>query len=312
MLTFGPIPSRRLGYSLGINHIPPKNCTYTCVYCQVGRTTNLSKQRRRFYRVEDVIAEVAEKIEQCHQSGLQIDTLSLVPDGEPTLDLSLAELLSALRGFGIRLAVISNASLIDQPDVRQALMNADWVSLKVDAVTEAVWRKVDRPNRYLSLPLILEGIKTFRVQFKGEMLTETMLVKGINDAEDDISALSDYLLELKPDKAYLAIPTRPPSESWVNMPELSQLTKILRVMADKKVDFLELLFEPEKLDFATSGNLSEAILSITAVHPLREDALRQILEKTGQNWQLVQSLLDEGKLHKTIYRGETFFKRVYK
>ncbi len=311
MFTFGPIPSRRLGFSLGINHIPPKNCTFTCVYCQVGRSTYLSTERREFFKVADIMAEAKEKIEQCHQNGLAIDFLTLVPDGEPTLDLNLEKLIIELKGLGYRVAVISNASLIDQVPVQQALIHADWVSLKVDAVQEAVWRKIDRPNRHLSLPAILEGIKAFNQKFEGELVTETMLVSGINDGTEQVLALADYLLALKPDKSYLSIPTRPPSEPWVSAPSVLVLAEVLSQLAQKKVDFIDLLFEPEKLDFATSGNLAEAILSITAVHPLRVAAMNQILAKAGADWCLVRNLLDEGSLVKIDYLNETFYRRAF-
>ncbi|MBE9478850.1 MAG: radical SAM protein, partial [Chloroflexi bacterium] len=175
MIAFGPVPSRRLGRSLGINNIPPKICTYACVYCQLGRTLKMQVARQAFYGPEEVIGVVRDKVTSALDQDEAIDYLSFVPDGEPTLDLNLGVEISALRELGIRIAVISNASLIWREDVRAELMAADWVSLKVDAVRIPTWRQIDRPHGSLTLHAILDGIRTFAGDFKGDFVTETML-----------------------------------------------------------------------------------------------------------------------------------------
>ena len=157
MITFGPVPSRRLGYSLGVNHIPPKHCTYSCVYCQVGRTTYLEVTHREFFPVQEILNEVNQSIKRAEESKRKIDFITLVPDGEPTLDIHLGELIRELKQFNTPIAVISNASLIDRQDVQQELMQADWVSLKVDSVNEETWRKINRPHGSLKLRNILNG-----------------------------------------------------------------------------------------------------------------------------------------------------------
>ena len=132
MITFGPVPSRRLGRSLGINNIPPKVCSYSCAYCQVGRTTQMEVERRPFYRPEEILDEVREKVENSWEQGKAIDYLTFVPDGEPTLDINLGREIEILKPLGIKVAVISNASLIWNEGVREVLSKADWVSLKVE------------------------------------------------------------------------------------------------------------------------------------------------------------------------------------
>jgi len=196
MITFGPVPSRRLGYSLGVNHIPPKHCTYSCVYCQVGRTTYLEVTRREFFPVQEILDEVSQSIKRAEDSQRKIDFITLVPDGEPTLDIHLGELIRELKQFKTPIAVITNASLIDRQDVQQELMQADWVSLKVDSVNEETWRKINRPHGSLQLSNILAGIMGFKQIFKGELVTETLLVSGINDQEKEISNLLNFLLVL--------------------------------------------------------------------------------------------------------------------
>ena len=146
MITFGPVPSRRLGRSLGINNIPPKVCTYACVYCQLGQTNKMRIERQAFCGTEVILGEVRDRVASAFDQGDAIDYLTFVPDGEPTLDLNLGVEISALRELGIPIAVISNASLIWREDVRAELMAADWVSLKLDAILLPTWRRIDRPH----------------------------------------------------------------------------------------------------------------------------------------------------------------------
>lgn len=204
MIAFGPVPSRRLGRSLGINNIPPKVCTYACVYCQLGRTIRMQVARQAFYKPEDIRAEVEEKIGKTRRRGEPIDYLTFVPDGEPALDANLGREIELFRPLGIKIAVITNASLIWGEDVREALGKADWASLKVDAVSEEVWRKINRPHRSLQLDLILEGMREFAKAYRGELATETMLVQGLNDSDGCVEEVADFLAELKPAEVYLA------------------------------------------------------------------------------------------------------------
>jgi len=201
-IVFGPVPSRRLG--LGINNIPPKICTYACVYCQLGRTLTMRVDRQAFYDQDEVIRAVREKVAEARAHGELIDYLTFVPDGEPTLDLNLAAEISALRELQIPIAVISNASLIWREDVRNDLMGADWVSLKVDAVQAPIWRRINRPHGKLDLHKILNGVRTFAGAFEGELATETMLVKDVNDDEASIREIASFLGEVQPAVAYIA------------------------------------------------------------------------------------------------------------
>ncbi len=168
---FGPIPSRRLGRSLGINNIPPKVCSYSCVYCQIGLTNSMSYRRQSFFTPDDIFDEAAARIAELSRANERIDYLSFVPDGEPTLDINLGKTIDKLKKFGIKIAVITNASLIWDRDVRSGLMNADWVSLKIDSVDEEVWRKIDRPHGSLHLDAIMDGAIEFSRAFKGMLVT---------------------------------------------------------------------------------------------------------------------------------------------
>ncbi|MEJ2738159.1 MAG: radical SAM protein, partial [Anaerolineae bacterium] len=296
MIAFGPVPSRRrLGRSLGINNIPPKICTYSCVYCQLGRTLKMEVERRAFYEPEEVVADVAGKVARTREAGESIDYLTFVPDGEPTLDINLGQEIEDLKPLGLPIAVISNASLIWRQDVRQDLMGADWVSLKVDAVEEAIWQQTNRPHGSLDLSSILEDVLAFARKYRGELVTETMLVAGVNDGERHLKALADFLARMQPDRAYLSIPTRPPAEPSVQAPDEQTVNRTHYILR-KEVEQVEYLIGYEGNAFAFTGDVEEDLLSITAVHPMREDAVRQFLARAGASWAVVQRLLAENHL----------------
>ena len=308
MKAFGPVPSRRLGRSLGINHIPPKVCTYSCIYCQLGRTIRMQSNRSVFYKPEDVVRDVEEKVVKAREKNEHIDYLTFVPDGEPTLDLNLGREIDLLKPLGINIAVISNASLMWQEDVRNDLLAADWVSLKVDALTESLWRKVNRPHGALNYEAVFKGMKEFAEVFEGELATETMLIKGINDGVDEAEMVADFLADLTPDKAYVAIPTRPPAETSVKPADERAINRAYQIF-EEKLKHVEYLIGYEGDAFAFTGNIEEDLLSITSVHPMREEGVNTLLSKAGSDWSCVERLIKERRLLELEYRGKKFYMR---
>jgi wyosine [tRNA(Phe)-imidazoG37] synthetase (radical SAM superfamily) len=309
MRAFGPVPSRRLGRSLGINNIPAKVCPYSCVYCQVGRTRRLRIGREAFQVPEELVAEVFAHIARARAHGESIDYLTFVADGEPTLDAHLGREVALLKPAAIRIAVLTNGSLLWRPDVRNDLMQADWVSLKVDAVVEEAWRRINRPHRRLELATILEGMREFARCFPGELVTETMLVRGVNDGDAHLEAVADFLATLRPAKAYLANPTRPPAEPWVQPPEgavMAAATKILRGRLGQVI----CMTEEGGQAFASTGRVAEDLLGITAVHPMAEEAVEAFLAKSGSDWAVVQSLIEAGQLVQVAYGGRRYYRRA--
>jgi wyosine [tRNA(Phe)-imidazoG37] synthetase (radical SAM superfamily) len=307
-IAFGPVPSRRLGRSLGINNIPPKICTYSCVYCQLGRTIKMQDNRQEFYTPEQVVSSVRDKVSRARNSGESIDYLTFVPDGEPTLDLNLADEILGLGDLGIPVAVISNASLIWRQDVRDALMGADWVSLKIDAVNMPAWRRVNRPHGKLELPEILKGVREFADAFEGEFVTETMLVSGVNDEVVTLREIAEFLDEIQPSVAYIAIPTRPPAEAWAHPAPEDRIHQAYQFFCEH-VDRVELLLGYEGNAFASTGDPEQDLLSITAVHPMRRDAVEQLLAKTDTNWRLVEELVKKEKLVELSHNGRNYYLR---
>jgi len=310
-IIFGPVPSRRLGHSLGINNIPPKICTYSCSYCQLGRTIKMQIERQIFYDKDYILQAVKDKVNLTRKSGEMIDYLTFVPDGEPTLDINLGPEIDLLKPLGIPIAVITNSSLIWQPDVRKDLMRADWVSIKVDTVEDRIWRKIDRPHRKLDLDLILEGALEFSRTFKGKLVTETMLVVNINDADQHLTQVADFLSQIQPDVVYLAIPTRPPAEKWVQAPDEYILNRAYHIFNDK-VKHVEYLTGYEGGAFASTGNIEEDILSITAVHPMREDAVEVLLGRAGADWPVIHRMIENNQLTEATYGGHKFYLRRFK
>jgi wyosine [tRNA(Phe)-imidazoG37] synthetase (radical SAM superfamily) len=309
-LAFGPVPSRRLGRSLGINNIPPKKCSYSCVYCQVGKTHNITVDRQTFYKPEDLLRAVRRKIDEVTVRNERIDYLTFVPDGEPTLDLNISKEISSLKPTGLPTAVITNASLLWRDDVKEDLRKADFVSFKVDAVSEDLWRKVNRPHRDLRLNMVLEGIREFTEEFRGTVVSETMLIGNI-DYGDEFERIAEFLAELKRlNKAYIAIPTRPPAENWVKRAEEDVMNAAFQVFFKKLgANRVEYLMGYEGNAFAFTGNVEEDLLSITAVHPMREEAVKKLLKKADADWQVVEKLLCENKLVELEYEGNTYCMR---
>jgi wyosine [tRNA(Phe)-imidazoG37] synthetase (radical SAM superfamily) len=308
MIAFGPVPSRRLGKSLGVNNIPPKVCTYSCVYCQLGRTTRMRVERGVFYAPDEVSQAVLHKVERARQARETVDYLSFVPDGEPTLDVNLGQEIGLLHQIALPVAVITNASLLHRSDVRDELMCADWVSLKVDAVEESTWRQIDRPHRALRLASILEGQLEFAAAYRGRLVTETMLVAGLNDSETQLMKVAHFLARLKPTLAYLSIPTRPPAEKWVRAPDEEALNRAYQFFRER-VQHVEYLIGYEGDAFAFTGNLQDDLLSITAVHPMRTDAVQAFLARAGGRWPAVRELVEQGKLAEIEYGGHKFYLR---
>lgn len=308
MIAYGPVPSRRLGRSLGVNNIPPKFCTYACVYCQLGRTPNMRVKRERFHGSEEVVKSVKTKVTQAEEKGERVDYVAFVPDGEPTLDIDLGREIDLIRELGVKIAVISNASLMWKEDVRDELSRADWVSVKVDAVREDTWHRINRPHGSLSLEEILEGIRDFSRSFGGELATETMLVEGLNDNVEELNGIAEFIAEVEPAVSYISIPTRPPAETWVKAASEDRINAAYQILSSKGVE-TECITGYEGTAFASTGNVEEDLLSITSVHPMREDAVREFLAKAKAEWELVENLIEGDWLVAVDYEGRKFYVR---
>jgi wyosine [tRNA(Phe)-imidazoG37] synthetase (radical SAM superfamily) len=266
-------------------------------------------ERETFYDPQTIYRVVGDRVAQLRAAGEGLDYLSFVPDGEPTLDANLGREIELLRSLDVDVAVITNSSLIWREDVRADLMRADWVSLKVDAVSEDVWRRVDRPHGRLVLEEILEGMLRFAEAYEGQLVTETMLAAGVNDGAESLRAVADFLARVQPATAYLSIPTRPPAEPWVRVPDERAIARAYQLVSER-VAHVECLVGYEGNAFAFTGDAAADLLSITAVHPMRTEAVEKLLARAGADWAVVRDLIAQEKLLEVTYGGHTFYART--
>jgi wyosine [tRNA(Phe)-imidazoG37] synthetase (radical SAM superfamily) len=308
---FGPVPSRRLGRSLGVATIPPHYCTASCVYCQLGRTRHMTINRFPGAAPEAVRAAVADALAAADAHGEPVDAITLVADGEPTLDANLGATLKALAGLGPIRAVISNSTLVDSPAVRAELASADWVSLKLDGASEAVWRTVDRPHGRLRFNAMIEGMRRFSTELSGTLVTETMLVAGHNDDDEHLHSLAALAASIAPATAYLAAPVRPPAEPSVEPPDEATIVRAHQAFAEQ-LERVELMLGLPEASIASTGDPVDDLLATTAVHPIEEAEATRMLGGGEHATDRLDHLVATGQLARSRYRDRTFVVRSYR
>ena len=295
MICFGPIPSRRLGKSLGINNIPEqKICSYSCVYCQVGAKQKYSINRESFYQPKQILEGVENQLSKLTAND-KPDYLTFVANGEPTLDMNLGISIELLKQLKIPIAVITNGSLLNNPDVRADLMLADWVSIKVDTASDTIWNKINRPHPHLDFDGINEGNRIFAKQFGGILTTETMLVDGINDKPYDVERTAHNVFLINPSKAFISIPTRPPAISIVRPSSSESINNAYHIYTRQGLN-TELILGFEGTNTGFTGNASDDILKICAVHPIREDTMRELLANDKAEYSVLEELIKDKRL----------------
>jgi wyosine [tRNA(Phe)-imidazoG37] synthetase (radical SAM superfamily) len=307
-IAFGPVRSRRLGWSLGINNVPAKTCSYSCVYCQVGATDRARLERVDYFAPAEIVDAVAARLAECRAAEQPVDYATFVPDGEPTLDRHLGEAIRGVAGLGLKVAVLTNGTLLPREVVRDELSAADWVSLKVDTVDEPTWRRLNRPIGNLQLEVVLAGMRRFAAESRGDLVTETMLVAGINDDEASIEQTARFIGALEPLRAYVAMPTRPPAEPWVRAPAVETARRAAETFRSAELP-TELLVEDDVAEtFAPATDPAAGLLGIVAVHPMTEADARAYLARSGGDWAVAERLLDEGRLVVVRHGGRTYLR----
>ena len=255
---FGPVPSRRLGQSLGIDTIPLKTCNWNCVYCQLGRTVPVTNERREYYPRNDILTQVKGAL-ALHRPG-EIDWLTFVGSGEPTLHINLGWLIRRVKDLAeFPVAVITNGSLLYRPEVRRELSAADAVMPSLDAGSATLYCQINRPHPKVTFEHLIDGLVTFSQEYCGSLWVEVMLVQGLNDGNDALQDIAEVVRRIQPDEVHINMPTRPPAEIWVQPPDeegLMRATSILGGIA-KVVHPAEGTF-----DLAGSTTIMEAILAI--------------------------------------------------
>ncbi len=283
---------------------------FICLYLLPGGPYNQKNHKKRcFFEPEVIYRNVEEHIRLLKPDNYP-DYLTIVSNGEPTLDINLGKTIKLLKRTGIPVAVITNASLIIYDSVKEDLYQADWVSVKSDASDNDVWQTINRPDSQLDFDTHLKNIFLFAAEYKGDLHTETMIIDGLNDSTDHLEKVADIVKKIQPLKAYLSVPIRPPSEKKVLAPDPEKLNIAWQIFDSRKIQ-TELLTGFEGTETGSTGNIYEDILNITAVHPLREDTLMKLLEKDNADFSIVESLIKQKLIKSSVYKGKKFYLREY-
>ncbi len=276
---FGPVSSRRLGQSLGVDPIPAKTCTWNCVYCQLGKTPSYKLERKEYVPTDELIKELKHTLD-LHKPG-DIDWITFVGSGEPTLHSKIGEMISRTKAMtSIPVAVITNGSLLYMPEVRKALSFADAVLPTLNAGNETLYKKINRPHTSLTFQHLIEGLKAFRKEFNGKLWIEVMLIKGMNDSAEALRELAAVLKTIQPDAVHLILPSRPPTESWVSVPDQDGIMRAQAILSG-----IAELVNPSESHFELHDpkNPVQEILSVLNRHPMMHSEMMQALKKLDKS-----------------------------
>lgn len=274
---FGPVPSRRLGQSLGIDTIPLKTCNWNCIYCQLGRSVPLTNARKEYFPREEILAEVGRALSERRPD--EIDWVTFVGSGEPTLHNGIGWLIRQVKArSGKPVAVITNGALLHFPEVREELLPADAVLPTLDAGNAALYRRINRPHPDITFERLTDGLAAFRREYRGKLWVEVMLVRGLNDNEPALKEIAILLQNIQPDEVHINIPDRPPAEAWVEPPDEEGLLLARAILGN-----VARVVHPAAGTFDLRGcnSLTEAIVGIISRHPMREEDLRNVLQAWG-------------------------------
>ena len=307
-VVYGPVRSRRLGYVLGINNIKPKICSYNCIYCPSGQTDCCSVCSNYCLSPFELHLSVGNKLEELKKNGKKIDYIVFHGSGAPTLDSSLSKEIILLREYGYKIAVFTNSSILWGDNIQEELMFADYVSLKIDTVNVETWQKMNRPHRRLDYNLILEGIKKFSDRYQGTLTTETMLIKNLNDTDEEIEQLSKYLNNLKYNAAYFTTPMYPTSEIYAETPDDKTLQHLAPIIKEKIKNSV-LLCCPETEEFYATDDFENEFLGLLSVHPVGVDAINNFINK-DDDVKKVDEMIRNNIIKEVIHNGKRFYAKT--
>jgi wyosine [tRNA(Phe)-imidazoG37] synthetase (radical SAM superfamily) len=299
---FGPLRSRRLGLSLGIDVIPHKTCSLDCIYCEVGVTTRFSVDPAPYYDVEALAAE----IEAALTARPDIEWVTFSGSGEPTLNSLLGPMIREVKQrTGARVAVITNGTLLWRPEVRRALCEADAVLPSLDAVSVEAFHRISRPHPLLDAPEIVDGLVAFRREYGGPIWLEILFVAGINDSDEEVAKLRDAVERIRPDKLHLNTVVRPPAESWARPVPPHRMQEIAALFG-RNCEVISPVSAPE--EFPLMATDEETVLRLLARRPMRAEELCDSLNTgMGALTPLLRRLVATGLVERRLYEKEEFF-----
>ena len=299
---FGPVPSRRLGLSLGVDLIPAKTCSYDCLYCQVGRTTGKIVIPETFIPVRNVIAELKERLKKVNP-----DTITLSGSGEPTLYAPMGQLISSIKKVtDVRIAILTNGSLFWRDEVRAAVLEAHIIAPTLSTVFEETFRAVHRPHETIRIEMIVEGLKRLRSDYQGLIFLEVVLLKGFNDNDREVAGLKRVIEEISPDKIQLNTVVRPPADSRAESISLEKLKEIKEFLGDRAEIIADISPEQKAQVF---DSYEETILETAKRRPMRAIDLANILNLPLEEVEgLIKGLQIKGILSAMGHGEETYYR----
>jgi wyosine [tRNA(Phe)-imidazoG37] synthetase (radical SAM superfamily) len=298
---YGPVPSRRLGFSLGVDVVPYKTCSLDCIYCQLGRTTQKTIERKLYTQEDSVRREVREALNKKQH----IDYITFSGSGEPTLNSDIGTLIREVKKIApLPVVVLTNGTLLFREDVRKNLAEADIVMPSLDAASQEVFENINRPYKSLNVRTIIDGLKKFREHYNGQIWLEIMFVKDFNNGRDELLFLKRAASEICPDKIYLNTVVRPPSEMYAK-----PLSRDEMISAQKYFDHnCEVIAEFHGQKVEEAQNVEEAIIEMTKRRPVTITDIGNVLgisEANAEKW--VNGLKESGKLKERQHGGEKYY-----
>jgi len=301
---FGPVPSRRLGISLGVDIIPYKTCTLDCVYCECGKTTDLRIERKRFVDPKIIMDEIKEAV----SNDKHIEYITFSGSGEPTLNKDIGEIIRGIKEItDIPVAVLTNGTLLYLKEVQQDLMKVDVVLPSLDAVTPPVFSKINRPHNGLGIDLIINGLITFRNEYCGEIWLEVFIAKGINDNREELDTIYQTIKKIKPDKVQLNSLDRPPTIDNIQPVEIKTLENIVEKWRDLPVEIIKRIRKRNEIA-SFSKNLENNILNTINRRPLTIEDLEALTSKNKlELFKYIDVLEKEKKIQAQIVNDKIFY-----
>lgn len=303
---FGPVPSRRLGISLGVDLVPHKVCSLNCVYCEVGKTTNLTIERREYVPIDGVIEELNNYLSQ----NPELDFITFSGQGEPTLNSGLEKVINFIKSNFPRykVALITNGTLFWDKNIRNEVQKADVLLPSLDAVDKMTFLKLNRPNKNLQIDQIIEGLITLRKEFKGKIYLEIFFVPGLNDTESELNLLKSTTQKIEPDIMQLNTLDRPGTENWVKPLPRERLEQIVKFFQPLPV---EIISNPKarKQIQSFNQNISDQILETIKRRPVTDKDLSHILNlHLNELNKYLSELIDDDKIESIELDRGLFFK----
>ena len=300
---YGPVPSRRLGRSLGIDLVPHKICTYDCIYCQIGDTTEKTLARKEYVPAGEILEEVERFLKEGAHS---IDHLSLSGSGEPTLHSQIRSVIEGIKAItSIPVAVITNGSLLCEEEVRQDLLRADIVLPSLDAVSSDVFMRINRPRSGFSVEKVIEGLVEFRKVYKGQIWLEILFCKGINDGKEELMRMKKVVDRIQPDLIHLNTVVRPPSEKWAVPLGQKEMEEIRAFFGKSASVISEFDRHPSMV---SEMNIKEEILKILKRRPLSLlDLSKGMGISKDELDRYVKPLMKEGKIQSRLFGDSVYY-----